>query len=111
MWQRAHGLALVVYRSTNGFPHAERFALTNQIRRAPVSLVADIAAGCGRFTAAERARFFDMAGGSICELEALILIARDLDYLDSRTGATLLAEIAEVRRMLVALTARIRRRA
>jgi four helix bundle protein len=65
VWNRAYELAIAVYRSTSGFPPAERFGLASQLRRASVSVVSNIAEGCGRKGDAELARFLRLARGSI----------------------------------------------
>ena len=66
-WQKAHAFAVQVYKTTNTFSKNEQFGLTNQTRRAAVSVASNIAEGFGRRTAAERARFYDMARGSLHE--------------------------------------------
>jgi four helix bundle protein len=57
VWEKAHVLALEIYRATAAFPSAERFGLTAQMRRAAVSVPANIAEGCGRRTRKEEAQF------------------------------------------------------
>jgi len=68
VWQHARDLTLKVYRVTESFPASERFGLTAQIRRAAVSVTANIAEGCGRRTDCEFARFLDIAMGSASDV-------------------------------------------
>ena len=84
-WQEAHSLALLVYRISKGFPKEELFALTNQIRRAAVSVPSNIAEGYGRPSGKDRIHFFWIAKGSLLELESQYLIAKDLGYLNNDT--------------------------
>jgi four helix bundle protein len=80
-WQEAHQLALLVYRISKEFPKEELFALTNQIRRAAVSIPSNIAEGYGRPTGKDRVHFFWIAKGSLLEVESQFLIAKDLGYI------------------------------
>jgi four helix bundle protein len=77
-WQRAMQLTLAVDKLTAGFPDTERFGLTNQMRRAAVSVASNIAEGYGRSTKGEYVLFLGHARGSCCELETQILIEREL---------------------------------
>ena len=69
VWEKAHCLALQVYKSTKDFSSDQRFALTVQLRRAAASVPMNIAEGCGRETERELARFLSMAAGSASEVE------------------------------------------
>jgi four helix bundle protein len=69
VWEKAHQLALEIYKATSTFPKEERYGLTSQMRRATVSIPADIAEGCCRKGDAEFARFLQIAMGSASELE------------------------------------------
>jgi four helix bundle protein len=80
-WQVAHTLALEVYRLSDGFPRAEQFGLTSQIRRAAVSVSANIAEGFRRKSGADQLRFYNISVASLSELEAELLLARDLGYI------------------------------
>ncbi|QQS19241.1 four helix bundle protein [Candidatus Saccharibacteria bacterium] len=80
-WQKSHALTLDIYRITKEFPRDEIFGLTNQIRRASVSLVSNIAEGFGRRTMADRAHFYDMARASLHEVQAQLLVAKDVGYI------------------------------
>lgn len=81
VWKKAKHLAIVCYRETEGFPRAELFGLTSQIRRAAVSIVSNIAEGQGRLTRGEFRHFLGQARGSILELETQAAIAFELGYL------------------------------
>ncbi|MEK7667045.1 MAG: four helix bundle protein [Gemmatimonadota bacterium] len=106
MWHKAHALTLAVYRATSAFPPAERFGLVAQIRRAAVSIPANIAESCGRRTNRDEAHLLQVAFGSTCELEAELLLAKDLGFLREDAHAPLSADLVEVKRMLVTLAQR-----
>ena len=108
VWQRGRGLTADIYRATALFPPDEQFGLTSQMRRAAVSIIANIAEGCGRAGASDFARFLQMAAGSASELASHLIIARDLDYLDANRQAPLIEETAEIQRMLTVLIRRVR---
>lgn len=80
-WQEGHELVLMIYKITEKFPSEEKFSLTNQIRRAAVSITSNIAEGFGRQTEKDRVHFYVMARGSILELQNQLLIARDIKIL------------------------------
>jgi four helix bundle protein len=106
LWQRAHALALAVYKVTRRFPSDERYGLASQLRRASVSVTANIAEGRGRGGDRELARFLRIALGSATELSALLLLARDLNLVGAEDHAALDAEVVQVRRMLYAFAKR-----
>jgi len=103
VWEKAHHLTLAVYRTTISFPKEELYGLTNQIRRACASVPANVAEGCGRGSDAEFARFLQIAMGSASELEYHLLLARDLNLLNSVDYNQLAGEVTEVKRMLTSL--------
>ena len=107
VWQKSHVLTREVYSATRTFPREERYGLTSQMRRASVSVAANIAEGCGRSTGADFARFLHMALGSASELEYYVLLANDLDVLDSSYHRGLTNQITEIKRMLTALARRL----
>lgn len=80
------------------------------MRRAGVSIAANIVEGCGRNTDRELARFVRIAIGSASELETLALLARDLGFMDNIVHQSLSAEVIEVRRMLLGLLEKLRSR-
>lgn len=108
VWEKAHLLALEVYTATKGFPEAERFGLSAQMRRCAVSVPSNIAEGCGRGTDADFARFVRIAAGSANELEYQCLLSRDLFYLSPDQADALMARCSEVRRMLSGLLSKLR---
>lgn len=100
VWQKAHRLTLAVYRATSGFPAEERYGLKAQLRRGVASIPTNIAEGCGRFTDPDRARFISIAAGSATETEYLLMLARDLDYIEANVYANLERAVNEVKKML-----------
>ena len=105
VWQKAHGLVLEVYRLSANFPASEKFGITSQLRRAAASVPANIVEGYRRRSAAEKARFFNIAQASLDEATYFILLARDLGYGES-PGIDQLAD--EVSRLLNAYTCKVR---
>ena len=103
VWQRAVETSLAIYKLTASFPESERFGLTNQMRRASVSIASNIAEGYGRSTRGEYVLFLGHARGSDCELQTQLMIAEKLG-LGSAQLRTSAAELCdEVSRMLVAI--------
>lgn len=102
-WQKAHQLAVAVYRTTIDFPKAEQFGLTNQIRRAVTSTASNIAEGFGRRTTADRIRFYDMAHGSLHEVQAQLLLAKDVGYLPEDAYTRLEQSSIECHKLLTGL--------
>ena len=80
-WRRAVDLVKVVYSATAGFPASETYGLTSQMRRAAVSVPANIAEGVGRAGNKDRIQFLVIARGSLNELETYAVIVRELGYL------------------------------
>jgi four helix bundle protein len=108
IWESAHALTLVVYRLTRSFPKEEQYGLTNQVRRAAVSIPANIAEGCGRRGDPEFARFLQIAMGSASELDYELLLARDLKYLAPSAHEEGAADLASLRRMMNAMLGKVR---
>lgn len=80
-WKEAHQLVLTIYRVTKNFPKEETYSLTDQIRRAVVSITSNISEGFSRQGVKEKIQFYYMALGSLTEVQNQLLIARDLNYL------------------------------
>jgi four helix bundle protein len=109
VWEKAHRLTLAVYCGTAHFPKAELFGLTSQIRRASVSVEANLAEGCGRRSDGEMARFVQIAMGSGSELSCHLLLARDLGMLEDPEYRVPQESATEVLLMLSALSERVKR--
>jgi four helix bundle protein len=107
VWQRSHALVLDVYRLTKSFPPDERYGLTSQLRRAVLSVPTNIAEGSKRETNREYARFLNIAEGSLAETEYLLMVSRDLGYLPVPTAKPVLAETAEIAKMLHGLRSKV----
>jgi four helix bundle protein len=107
-WQRAVELTVAIYKLTTSFPTDERFGLTNQLRRASVSIASNIAEGYGRSTKGEYVLFLGHARGSKCEVETQLVIAGALGFgsEEQRQQAVNLAD--EVGRMLVVMMRKLR---
>jgi len=80
-WKEAHSLDLLIYKATRLFPKDEIYCLTNQIRRATVSISSNIAEGFSRRSIAEKRQFYHLALGSLTEVQNQLLISRDIGYL------------------------------
>ena len=107
VWKRAHGLALEVHRSTGSFPAVERYGLAAQMRRAAVSVVSNIAEGCGRQHDPEFAYFLRIARGSIRELECQFLLSRDLGYISPEVWSDLNEAAQDISKMLSGLVQKV----
>ncbi len=110
VWQRAMGLVVAIYEETEGFPRREMYGLTDQIRRAAVSIPANIAEGAARQTSGAFARHLDIALGSAAELDTHLQIALEIGYLSRERFLALNQELQEITRMLQALHTSIQRR-
>ncbi|MGC2184663.1 MAG: four helix bundle protein [Terriglobales bacterium] len=108
VWQLAMELVVKMYAYTRTFPREEIYGLTSQMRRSAVSVPSNIAEGKGRSTDRDRAVFFCHARGSLLELETQILIAQHLDFLFPLEAEKLLADSAQLGRMLNALITSIK---
>lgn len=80
-WKESHKVVLFIYARTEKFPSKEMFGLTNQMRRAAVSITSNIAEGFGRHTFKDKVHFFYQARGSISELRNQLIIAKDISYI------------------------------
>jgi four helix bundle protein len=108
VWQRANGFADLVYKVTKTFPEDERFGLTNQMRRAAVSVSSNIAEGSARSSRNDNARFLEIATGSLFEVVAQSFISRRQGFLTEPDFKTLYATADELGRMLSGLRRSLR---
>ena len=100
VWEKARRLAVSVYRNTRAFPRGEMFGLTQQMRRAAVSVVSNIAEGHGRRSARNILSFLAISRGSLLELETQVVIATDLEYIDQEHSQELESDVLDVIRLL-----------
>lgn len=100
VWQKAHGLALEIYKVTRLFPNSERYGLTAQFRRAVTSVPTNIVEGYKRKSEKDFAHFLNMADGSLEETKYHLILAHDLKFIDKITHDRLLIMTEEVGRML-----------
>jgi len=84
-WKESHKLVLMIYKVTKIFPRDELFGLTDQIRRASVSISSNIAEGFSRRSNSEKKQFYYLSLGSLTEVQNQILIARDVGYIENKT--------------------------
>ena len=91
-WQEAHRLVLAIYKVTQGFPPEEKFGLVSQMRRAAVSIPANIAEGFKRRGIQDKLRFYNIAEGSLEEVKYFLILTRDLNYIAADEELTLQAE-------------------
>lgn len=103
VWGKAHSLVLEVYPATRNFPKEELYVLTSQIRRAVLSVPTNIAEGCGRGSDADFNRFLQIAFGSATETEYLLLVSKDLEYIDANHYEHLNNHVKEIKKMLTSL--------
>jgi four helix bundle protein len=103
VWQKAIDFADLVYNQTRSFPADERFGLTNQMRRAAVSVSSNIAEGTSRMSQTDFARFIEIATGSVFEVVSQSFIARRQGFLTQEAFAELNSAADEIGRMLSGL--------
>jgi four helix bundle protein len=110
VWRKSIEFVTKVYEFTKGFPADEKYGLTSQIRRATVSIPANIAEGSARRTNKEFIQFLSIAQGSSSEVETELLIALNLDYISKENYLELKNEIDIIGRMLIGLSNHVRNR-
>jgi four helix bundle protein len=111
VWCLAMDFVVEVYRSTEAFPKEEKFGLTSQIRRAAVSVPADIAEGAARQSTKEFIHFLSNAQGSASELETELTIAHRLGYLAQGKYSELSTTLDKIGRMITGLSQHLKRKA
>ncbi len=99
-WQHGHNLVLKIYKLTINFPDHEKFGLTNQIRRAAISITSNLAEGFSRNGNKEKVQFYYTALSSLTEIQNQLLIAKDLGYLDREEFMKLADETIEVSKLI-----------
>ena len=104
VWQKAHQVVLSIYRISGNFPKAEVYGLTSQLRRAAISIPANMAEGFKKRTKLEKTRFINIAQGSLEECRYYLILIRDLQYGDS---SELMSQREEVSKLLDAYSCAI----
>lgn len=99
VWQHGHMLVLEIYKLTKLFPKEEQFGLTNQIRRAAVSITSNIAEGFSRKSYKEKSQFYSISLGSLTEVQNQLLIAKDINYLTNEQYNNVAAMTVEISKM------------
>ncbi len=102
-WQKAMELVTAIYTYTDSYPENEKFGLTNQIRRASVSIPSNIAEGFGRNSIPDFIRFLNIARGSLFELQTQIEISCNLDFLAPDNYLVLENKTEEIAKLINAL--------
>lgn len=108
VWQKSMDLVVEVYRLTKNLPKEELYGLTNQLRRAAVSIPSNIAEGNGRASTGDYVRFLIIARGSIAEVETQLLICVRLNYFVEEDIKTALGLCDETGRMLTSIVKKLR---
>ena len=103
VWQRAREFAVAVDRLSRAFPRRDGGIVGGQLRRAAISIPANIAEGCGKGSRKETIRFFQIAAGSAAEAENHLLIASDLGYVTAEVRECCLGHLKIIQRMLAKL--------
>ncbi|TAH11795.1 MAG: four helix bundle protein [Runella slithyformis] len=110
VWQKSHQLTLAIFSVAKRFPKEEQFILTSQLKRACLSVVLNIVEGCGKYTDADTANFFQTSLGSVQETEYCILLSKELGYIDEQQFNDLSKIVGEVKAMLITIIKKIRER-
>ncbi|BDB53122.1 four helix bundle protein [Flavobacterium ammonificans] len=100
IWKRSRIFCSKIYAETAKFPENEKFGITNQLRRAFVSIPSNIAEGSSRASNKELSRFLEIAIGSAYEIETQLLISNDLKFLEFESLESLLNELEEIIKMI-----------
>lgn len=101
VWQKSHCLVLEIYKLTNKFPAEEKYGIVSQMRRAAVSIPANIAEGFKKQSAKEKLNFYNISQSSLEELRYYLILSKDLDYLSDSENLWVITE--EISKMLVGL--------
>lgn len=110
VWKKSMDFVVKVYKMTEGFPSDERFGLTSQIRRASVSIPANIAEGAARESDKEFIRFLSIAQGSASEVETELLIANRLGFPSDENHVSARCALDEIGRMAMGLSNHLKRK-
>jgi len=107
VWGKSHILVKELYFATSKYPREELFGITPQMRRAVASIPTNIAEGCGRSSDADFRRFLQIAFGSANEVEYLILLSYELNYIEEDQFVEYTNKIIEIKKMLAGIIKKI----
>lgn len=107
IWQKGIDLVKDIYKETQNFPRQEIYGLTNQIRRAAISIPSNIAEGHIRQHRAEFRQFLSVALGSLAELETQIVISRELNYISTEKSLNVIDQMGSLGKMIRGLIKRL----
>jgi len=110
VWKKSIDFVVAIYKATGNFPKEEKFGLTSQLRRAAVSIPANIAEGAGRRTDREFGRFLSNSQGSASEVDTELLIANRLNFLINDDFSALRSSLDEIGRMLTGLSQHVQKK-
>jgi four helix bundle protein len=96
VWQKAHQFVLGVYKHSKDFPKEETYGITSQLRRAAVSIAANIAEGFKKKGKPDKVRFMNVAQGSLEECRYYLILVKDLGYIDTKTMNSQLEETSKL---------------
>ncbi len=100
IWKKSRSFCFEIYSVTSSFPSDEKFGITNQLRRASVSIPSNIAEGSSRNSNKDFARFLEIAIGSAYEIETQLLISSDLGFLKLEQLDILIIQLEEIIKMI-----------
>lgn len=107
IWKKSKDIVIDIYKVTSDFPKSELYGLTSQIRRAGISISANIAEGNGKNSDAELARFINISIGSSSEVEALLIIANELEFISNDDFNQISNKLTTIRKMLYSFLKRV----
>lgn len=107
-WKQSHILVLHIYRIIKLFPKNETYSLTDQLKRASVSVSSNIAEGFSRFSNKEKLQFYYIARGSLTEIQNQLMIAKDVGYIDKETFDVVAEQTVRVYKLINGLIKKIK---
>jgi len=108
IWNKARELNKMIYSMTDDFPKSETYSLSNQLRRASISIASNISEGSAYESAAMFSKYLNTSLGSLCEVETQIFLARDVDYINETKTNELINETDQLKRMLISFKSQLK---
>jgi four helix bundle protein len=100
VWQEAHKLVLMIYKTTKEFPAEEKYSLIDQMRRCAISISSNIAEGFSRQSKKEKVQFYHVAKGSLTELQNQLLVAKDVEYINKKKFHEIAEQTVQTHKLL-----------